>query len=172
MYLDMCRPAFLANIYRDFSCTPTISTSLSEEAMLIWPLRWEPSLRDSSTCMCPETKKERKKNKIWGGEGTRSHIWWRGPEAAGLRLLWNQAETTTVILNKSINKMVSWIDSDRLTVTLDKTQTVNLSRCERSITTVLRQNRLYSTKSETGRGRRSRQRKGDGKWHLFAPPRL
>lgn len=26
------------SLYRAFSCTPTISTSLSEETMLIWPL--------------------------------------------------------------------------------------------------------------------------------------
>lgn len=58
-------------------------------------------------------------------------------------------------------------------MTLDKTQTVNLSRCERSITTVLRQNRLYSTKSETRRGRRSRQKKRRRKVaSLCTPPPL
>lgn len=58
---------FLANLYRDFSCTPTISTSLSEEAMFMWPLRLEASLRDSSTCTCPETNKQTMKNKRAGG---------------------------------------------------------------------------------------------------------
>lgn len=41
--------------YRAFSCTPTISTSLSEDATLIWPLRWAPSLRDSAASTWPET---------------------------------------------------------------------------------------------------------------------
>lgn len=107
--------------------------------------------------MCPETKKERKKKKIRGGD-KESHLVKRtrgGRPAAALK----SGRKTTVISNKLINKMVSWIDSDRSTVTLDKTQTVNLSWCERSITTVLRQNRLYSTKSETRQGRRSLQKK-------------
>lgn len=42
--------------YRAFSCTPTISTSLSEDATLIWPLRWASSLCDSAASTWPETK--------------------------------------------------------------------------------------------------------------------
>lgn len=58
-----------ACLYRAFSCTPTISTSLSEEAMLIWPLCWVLSLCDSSASAWPETNREE-----------HSHTLWRGPE--------------------------------------------------------------------------------------------
>lgn len=107
-------------LYRAFSCTPTISTSLSEEAMLIWPLRWEPSLCDSSTSTWPETNE-------------RTGVTCCEEEHSGRELQASPTHKDCSCFETERNnaKMKTW--NHRMRLTLDKTQTVNLSRWKRSI---------------------------------------
>lgn len=61
----------IEHLYRAFCWTSTISTSLSEEAILTWALSWELSLFDSWSSTCPEMN-ERKSHSHCGSRGKHS----------------------------------------------------------------------------------------------------